>query len=215
MLKNNNLGQLPSTGSGQCPTGVDTAENTTIKLLEAQNQTLRNYLAFRKKSSNQMILANIFAKRTELGDEYFVIDVGQDDGIKEGMAVVEQNGFLTGRISKVEKNFSYFSPILDSNLSLKISFLPSNTNKILTSGILSNQQSSVLEINYVLSGQNIQKGDKVITAESSEYFPRNILIGEVQLVENEPHQLFQKIIVRPYADLDNILMVGVIFPVIK
>jgi len=134
------------------------AEQTKLEILQNENEVLREYLNFSQKISYQVLLANVLSRRMEVGTTWLLLDQGEKQGVKKGMAVVNQQGLLIGQIAKVLENFSYLLPISDPHFSLSVEVIDLERNAQ-SSGIFKGG-----EIDYLPYGQEVKKGDKVITA---------------------------------------------------
>ena len=80
---------------------------------QTENDRLRNLLAFGKSSEFSLIPAQIVSKDVTRERNYLVIDVGSDDGVEEGMAVVEPRGIL-GKTVLVGRRFTRVMSYLNS-----------------------------------------------------------------------------------------------------
>jgi len=182
------------------------AENTKLEILQKENETLRKYLDFQKKIEYKILIANVLNKREELGLNWFLLDQGEEEGAQEGMAVIDEDGLLIGKIVKVEKKFSYFLPLLKSELRIPVQIWGKDKESL---GILEGN-GLVLEVNYILSEAKINKGDKVVTGGLEENVAPGLLIGEVMEVKDDPHQTFKKAIVKPFSAERNLKIVGIV-----
>src|SRR3990167_1207980 len=79
-----------------------------IQRLEKENELLRQELKVSSsKLIKQRILAYVLGRGR--GRDEILLDVGLSQGVKEG-DLVSLNGFLLGKVSLVERNFSKFLP---------------------------------------------------------------------------------------------------------
>jgi len=184
-------------------------ENTKLEILQNENETLRKYLDL-KNIDYQISLANVLDKRKEINIEWYLLDKGERDGVKEGMAVINENGFFVGKIIKTEKNFSYFLPISSLYFKISVEILSAVGQPIL--GVLEGEEGLALKINYIPHDGEIKKGDKVVTAGLEEGLKRDLLIGEIVEAEDKPRQIFRQAVVKPFSQEKNLKIVGIVIP---
>ena len=106
-------------------------------------------------------------------------------------------------------------PSLESAL---IQLLNDNNTKIAATIFNAQNSIGVVEGGYGLSikmkliprNEIVMVGDRVITSGLELDIPRGLLIGEVEVTENEPYQPFQTAIITPVADLTNISLISII-----
>ena len=182
-------------------------ENTKSKLLEQENEILRKYLDFKKKKEFELVLVNVLNKKEELGFEIFLLDQGEKQGIKEGMAVVDKNGFLIGKIIRVEKDFSSFLPLSDSRFKISAAIIGEED---LISGIIRGFKEQSLLMDYLPAQARFKIGDKVISLGIEENTVTGLPIGEVVSFEDNPQELFKKATVKPFSKKENPIIVGII-----
>ena len=182
-------------------------ENTKSKLLEQENEILRKYLDFKKKKEFELVLVNVLNKKEELGFEIFLLDQGEKQGIKEGMAVVDKNGFLIGKIIRVEKDFSSFLPLSDSRFKISAAIIGEED---LISGIIRGFKEQSLLMDYLPAQARFKIGDKVISLGLEENTVTGLPIGEVVSFEDNPQELFKKATVKPFSKKENPIIVGII-----
>lgn len=182
-------------------------ENAKLKIVEQENEILRDHLNFIKKAGGNFVLANIIGQRLESGYHWFLLDQGSEQGIEPGLAVVDQQGILIGIIAKVQKSISYLTPVFDRKFSLAADIIPNqifqdfgNTNaekQKIISGIIEGEYGLNLKMKYVSSDKEISSGDTVVTTGVEENIRWGIIIGQVSRVEKKPNAVFQEITVKP------------------
>jgi len=143
----------------------------------------------------------------DLGFEIFLLDQGEKQGIKEGMAVVDKNGFLIGKIIRVEKDFSSFLPLSDSRFKISAAIIGEED---LISGIIRGFKEQSLLMDYLPAQARFKIGDKVISLGLEENTVTGLPIGEVVSFEDNPQELFKKATVKPFSKKENPIIVGII-----
>lgn len=149
------------------------------------------------------------------------INKGSDDGIKINMPVINQQGALYGKISKVYKNFS--DVMLISNKNSVISVKVQQTSQSTSTPAASAEASAPKEIDGVVKGigklgiyldlvpidDTINQGDLLVTSALENVFPKDLLVGtitKVQKNDQNPHQTAQ---VQPFlsSSIDNLFVI--------
>lgn len=131
-----------------------------------------------------------------------VIDKGSSAGVRLDDPVVSPSG-LAGRVTLVNRGNSEVTLITDSDSSVAARVLPSGTIGVVEPELGKPQN---LQLNYIRGGEEIRKGQMVVTAGFSDpslssLFPPGIPIGRVSEVSLEELQAYQRVEVRVYADL--------------
>jgi len=192
-------------------------ENIKLREIEKENEILRKQLDFLKKNEDNFILANIIGRKSEGGINWFLIDQGLKDGIKTGLAVVDENGVLVGKIIKVKDRISYLRPIFDQNFSLGADIISRedsiNLKKVSEiSGILQGEYSSMLKMKYVPLDKKISIGDSVVTSGLEEDIRWGISIGQIVEINKKDNSIFQELVIKPLLNPD-FKIVSIILPI--
>lgn len=130
------------------------------------------------------------------------VDKGSNEGVRVDQPVVNGQG-LVGKVSAVSGGAAQVTLITDhtSGVSAEVS----------DSGVQGLVQTAVgnpndLLLDFVTRGTRIQKGQRVITSGTrssrlESLFPSGVPIGTVTEVDREELDLYQRVHIRPYADL--------------
>ena len=146
--------------------------------LELENSQLRKLIEEQTESPSNFVSARIMLDKQSPYLNSFVINMGGNKNIKNGMAVLDGKNFV-GRI--VDVNFFSSRVLLVSDLNSKIPVIiePSGHHAIL-SGHGTNKP--ILE--YLPENYTIQDGDKVYTSGKEGIFSPGIPIGEIKIEKN-------------------------------
>lgn len=139
-----------------------------------------------------------------------VIDKGSKNGIKEGDAVITNQG-LIGKIINVS-NFSSTVKLLTSDdVSNKISIkITSDDAKHYGLLIGYDIKEKIYKIEGITDSDKIEEGDIVSTTGLTDYFPSGILIGSVSKVVKDEYDLNSIIEVEPSVTFDDISIVTIL-----
>ncbi len=127
---------------------------------------------------------------------YITIDKGMDDGVKEGMGVVNRNG-VVGIISTVSKNYSLVISILNPKLRLSC--------KLKNSGYFGSLIWDGKSAEYAILEElprhvEFEKGDTIITSGYSSVFPEGLMIGTVEESSRQKNDNFNALKVKLSTD---------------
>ena len=146
--------------------------------LEFENAQLRKLIEEQASSFSDLLSARVMIDKQSPYLNSFIINIGSNKNIKNGMAVLDGKNFV-GRI--VDVNFFSSRVLLVSDLNSKIPVIiePSGHHAIL-SGHGTNKP--ILE--YLPENYTIQDGDKVYTSGKEGIFSPGIPIGEIKIEKN-------------------------------
>ena len=164
--------------------------------LELENSQLRKLIDEQIESPSNLVSARVMIDKQSPYLNSFVINIGSNKGIKNGMAVLDGKNFI-GRI--VDVNFFSSRVLLVSDLNSKIPVLsePSGSHAIL-SGHGTNEPT----LEYLSKNHGIQDGDKIYTSGKEGIFTPGLVVGKAKIEKN-------KIKVLLFADLDQITFVNI------
>ena len=143
--------------------------------LEFENAQLRKLIEEQVSSSSDLLSARVMIDKQSPYLNSFIINIGSNKNIKNGMAVLDGKNFV-GRI--VDVNFFSSRVLLVSDLNSKIPVIiePSGHH-----AILSGRGTNKPILEYLPENYTIQDGDKVYTSGKEGIFSPGIPIGEIKI----------------------------------
>jgi len=164
--------------------------------LELENSQLRKLIDEQAVSSSDLVSARVMLDKQSPYLNSFVINIGSNKNIKNGMAVLDGKNFI-GRT--VDVNFFSSRVLLVSDLNSKIPVLsePSGNH-----AILSGHGTSEPTLEYLSENHTIQDGDKVYTSGKGGIFTPGIAVGKVKIDK-------KKVKVLLFSDLSQITFVNI------
>ncbi len=151
-----------------------------------ENKELKNTLQFVTSKSSSFKVARVIGRSHQVFNQTLFIDAGKNRGIKEGSIVTGNRGVI-GRISQVGENQSRLLLATDAN-----SRIPIIASKSRVRGILSGNNSAVMDILYLQKTHAIKAGDWIFTSGDGDTLPPGLLIGVVKKVD-ESHAAVEMI----------------------
>jgi rod shape-determining protein MreC len=156
--------------------------------LSSENKRLRKVVGYNKFAKNGYKIARVVGSVVGDYSGQLVIDMGSNDGVKEGSVVFNRDG-LIGKIIDISKNSSTVSIITNTD-----SRIPVMTQRYGEQAILKGDGSDRPKFAYIAKNNTIREGDIVVTSGSGELFPPSIPIGVV--VSDSSSQ----IAIKPFVD---------------
>lgn len=139
------------------------------------------------------------------------IDKGSDDGVEEDQPVIAAGG-LAGKVTSVTGGTAEVKLITDGSSAVSAQVLPTGASGVVRPDV---GQPNDLLLDFVDRGRPVTEGTTVVTSgfESERVesrFPRGIPIGRVTRVDLDEVQLYQRVHLKPFADLRRIDIVQVL-----
>lgn len=174
-------------------------EVTDLKGLLGLKNTLTEYT---------MVNATVINRNSAYWNEELVINKGSKDKIKEGMAVINQDG-LVGRVQKTGLTTSVIKLITsnsnDNKISIKIWRGDNSINKVLEQDDKGNLMISGIDNSFP-----IQEGDIITTSGLSDIYPSGITIGHIERIDHDKFGISKKAYIKHKGDFDNLRFVAVL-----
>jgi len=131
------------------------------------------------------------------------------DGIAVGMPVITSKKILCGRVSETYDNFSRIMLVSDKASFFDAKVLGQDPDPDIF-GVVKGTGSLGLEITLISKDKNIKIGDQIVTSPLEGIFPKGLLVGEINSVNNKDAEPFQSAEIKPLFDAGDINMVFVI-----
>jgi len=164
--------------------------------LELENAQLKKLIQEEKNSSFNFLSARVMIDKQSPYLNSFILNIGSNKNIKNGMAVLEGNNFI-GRI--VDVNFFSSRVLLISDLNSKV---PVITEPEGYHAILSGHGKNGSVLKYLPDNHKIKDGDKVYTSGKAGIFLPGIPIGKIKVNGNIVKVL-------PFSELNQITFVNI------
>ncbi|MFQ6002317.1 MAG: rod shape-determining protein MreC [Candidatus Zixiibacteriota bacterium] len=186
-----------------------TLENSKLKEESLENSRLRALLEFRSKLRYQVIPTEVVAAEPNrpFGTGSVLVNKGKEEGIKRNMPVLNLHG-MVGKIAEVFPHRSTVQLMLDPDF--RVSALDQRSRVF---GIIKPhpRHGVVLKLDNVPAGEDVRRGDEVISAGLGGIFPAGIRIGVVSRVgertfdKTNPYSgIFKEIEVKPSVDFNSL-----------
>lgn len=178
-------------------------ENAKLKIAQQksrevllENLRLRKLLDLTEKKDYDFITAKVIGSGVEFGVRSFILNVGEEDSVKENMPVVNGDG-LVGKIIAVSPNQSITQILMDHN-----SLVSARLEGSRESGVISWEGNSWLNLLYISRDVPVSLGEVVVTSGLSQIYPPDLQIGMVSDIKQNDYDLFKQIRVKPNVDFN-------------
>jgi rod shape-determining protein MreC len=178
------------------------AELTKLKEMKHENEALRQELGFVEKRKDNYLPAQIIGRTPTGIIKDLIIDRGSADGIKTGAVVLAQ-GFLIGRISKVEARQASVMLLVNPRSMIPVVLQESRSTGLLRGGI------SGLVITDLLIDSKVTADEIVLSNGFGDEIPADIAIGRVISTSARSGDITKKATVRTLLDISKQEMVFV------
>lgn len=189
-----------------------------VDSLEAENEELKQQIKKLKDELNvehvlndyDYLNATVINRNSVNWYNNLTIDKGSNNGIKEGMVVINSTGVI-GKTTNVSTFSSDVRLITTTDTNNKISVSIISDGKKLT-GVISeyDYKTGYLEVEGISNTDKVSVGDMVYTSGLGGVFPSGILIGKVSQVTTDVYDLAKIINVSPSANFEDINYVTVL-----
>ena len=130
------------------------------------------------------------------------IDKGSGDGVKVNQPVIAAGG-LVGKVTRVTGGTAEVTLLTDASSAVSAQVMPEGANGIVKPEV---GNPTDLLLDFVEKGRRVTEGTTVVTSgftstRVESLFPRGIPIGRVAEVDLDEVELYQRVHIKPFADL--------------
>jgi rod shape-determining protein MreC len=178
---------------------------STLDALTAENQRLTRLLDVRDRLEFTTVTAAVTTREATQYERVVTIDRGTESGIVKEATVLSEGGALAGRVTEVGNGWASVMLISDSR-----SLVTGLDSRTRATGEVTGRLSAPLAMANVPVTDKIAVNDRVVTAgidlgkRFRSAFPKNLVIGRIVDVQQEPGSIVQTALVQPAADLDKL-----------
>lgn len=177
-----------------------------LNALEAENARLRAMLDARAQMRDKARVAEIMSVDANPYDHSLVIDVGTQEGVFDGQALVDADG-VVGQVIKAGLMTSQAMLISDTNHALPVEV---NRNGLRTI-VVGTGTIDRLELPFVVNNADIRVGDLLVTSGLGGAFPAGYPVATVESVTRIPQEPYADVTATPAAALGQVREVMLIF----
>ena len=191
-----------------------TIENAELRVyksrvdqLQSEVSRLDYLLGFVKRQETALIPARILARKTAAWYRQATIDKGTNQGVLDGSPIVIPTGTdgrpaLVGRVARADANEAEILFITDELCKVAARIEGSGDRGLLEGMRVSAARRPELRLRYLPRNAAIKQGQKVLSHDSTNRFPPDILLGTV--IDFRDGDASSEAIVEPAVNLDDL-----------
>jgi rod shape-determining protein MreC len=148
------------------------------------------------------VTARVIARSPTVWYSNVKIDKGEGDGLRVNQPVIASGG-LVGKVSRVTGGTAEVTLLTDASSAVSAQVMPEGANGIVKPEV---GNPTDLLLDFVEKGRRVTQGTTVVTSgftssRVESLFPRGIPIGRVAEVDLDEIELYQRVHIKPFADL--------------
>jgi rod shape-determining protein MreC len=163
----------------------------------AQARRLQTLLAFKEQFISRTVAAQVIGSSGSDLSRIVYIDKGESAGITRDMAVMTSDG-IVGKVLVVYPSVSQVLLISDQSSGVGVLL-----EKTRLQGVLRGTANGEVELERVMSDEQVPVGETVLTSGGDQIFPKGLPVGKVTKVANGK-DLFLNIKITPAANLSKL-----------
>ena len=186
-----------------------TNEVYSAKELEQTNDWLYNYLELKREHMDFALTdANVTGRQSSNYMSVIMIDRGTSSGVDKDMPVITDEG-IVGYVA--EAGVSWAKVVTICEAASSVGAVVERSGEVgLVSGSYTLAADGLLRMTYLPAGSDVQTGDRIVTSGYGSVYPKGLIIGYVESVENDPLSQAVTATVKLAARLDSLKKVMVV-----
>ncbi|MFY9607990.1 MAG: rod shape-determining protein MreC [Blastocatellia bacterium] len=173
-------------------------EINTLRERGAEYELLRRQFALPARASYPELAANVISRDASLWFRRLTIDRGTLDGVKRDMPVSAAGG-VVGRVISVGQKWAMVQVITDKQAGVGAMLQTSRAM-----GEVRGLDNARCEMKNISSSENVQEGESIVTTGLDRIYPKGLLVGIVERVEDDPNAPWHRLIIKPAAPVDRV-----------
>lgn len=183
------------------------AQLQLLSFLQQENDKLRALLGSAPVVQGQRLIAEVLAVYSHPFSHQVVLNKGSNDGISVHQPIIDEKG-VVGQIVSVGPTSSRALLISDNTHAISVRAERTGVRTV-AEGL---GQWDTLRVIHLPLSTDIREGDRLLTSGLDGRFPEGYPVAEVIQVIREASQPFMTVYARPYASLDRIRHVLILWP---
>ena len=173
------------------------------KILEAENQRLREYLGMKAKYPSFRFEEGMVLSHSS-GNYItgYTLNRGTLHGVDVNMAVITSQG-VVGFVSEVGSTWCKVSTILESESSVG-AYVPRSGDVGIVCGDLTLGKDGYCKFSYMEADADIQVGDQILSSGLASFYPPDLCIGVVESIQIDEYSRAITATVRPSVDFSGL-----------
>jgi rod shape-determining protein MreC len=163
-------------------------ENSHLRQEMADLNLLREERDFLDQLGYDHVMSRVIGRSTDNFTHIIIINSGSQNGVSVGQAVIAKQGYLIGKVIKVQSSIAQVRLITDSQSQVAAA-VQNDTN---SPGLVVGRQGTAIEMELIPQNEVVATDQMVITSGLEEAIPRGLLIGKIISQAIPAGEIFQK-----------------------
>ena len=175
--------------------------------LQAENAQLRKLLAASETIAPRSVLSEILYDARDPFSRKLIVNRGQRQGIERGQPVIDDLG-VVGQVTRVFPMTAEVTLLTDKDHAIPVQVLRSGVRSV----AYGRGQAGVLELRFMASNADIQKGDVLLTSGIDGVYPAGLAVATVVSIDSKTSDAFARILCLPTAGVSRNRQLLVLLP---
>ncbi|NTU98428.1 rod shape-determining protein MreC [Candidatus Falkowbacteria bacterium] len=186
-----------------------TEENSRLKALESENESLKKMLKFFSGEQRHYVASRVIGRSDfDQANQTILIDRGTRDGLLPGLAVVDQDGLVIGKVVDTKEVSSEVCLVTSS----KCQFAAAIQNENKTIGLAKGDLGLTVKMELIPQSEVLKTGDIVVTSGLEKNIPAGLVLGKISQVVRENNELWQSARIETLSNLDSVSLASILLP---
>lgn len=164
--------------------------------VSAENGQLRNMLQMKEQLPLKSVMGEVLYDARDPFTQKIVLNRGSHEGVTAGQPVIDDIGVI-GQVTRVFPFMSEVTLLTDQDQAIPVQVLRNGLRSV----AYGNGQSGQLELRFMSSSVDIQKGDILVTSGIDSLYPPGLAVATVDFVEKNSTNAFARIVCEPVAGI--------------
>jgi len=165
--------------------------------LYAENAQLRKLLGASERLQAKSLMSEILYDARDAFTRKIVLDRGSQNGVTLGQPVIDDIG-VVGQVTRVFPFTSEVTLLTDKDQAISVQVVRNGLRSV----AYGRGQTGVLDLKFMATNADIQKGDTLVTSGIDGVFPAGLAVAKVVQVESKSNDAFAHIVCQPSAGVD-------------
>ena len=165
--------------------------------LLAENIQLRKLLGANERLPSKSLMSEVLYDARDPFTRKIVLDRGSQQGVTPGQPVIDDVG-VVGQVTAVKPFTSEVTLVTDKDQAIAVQDVRSGLRSV----AYGRGQSGGLDLKFMATNADIQKGDLLVTSGIDGVFPAGLAVARVLQVESKSNDAFAHITCQPAAGVD-------------
>lgn len=181
-------------------------ENSLLKTNLKENELIAPQVKFLQEKNYDFVMARVISRSVDPTFKALTINKGEREGVAVGMPVVADQGFLVGKIIRVESNRAEVILLNDARNTTSAQI----QNESASSGIVAGEFGLTLKMDFIPKDDKIEIKQPVISSGLENFIPKGLMIGKIENIKTKSGDFFQTVYLTPFISYEQLEVVSII-----